>query len=789
MIYKKEVINMALSPQGYNIGDAPVNQNPFWEVEITGVGVQSVQARKLDYEDRTEYVFVYIDTEGEVHEIIRQVFDKEEGAVFIPSIENGVLSWTNDAGLENPTPVNIIGPAGERGPAGPTGATGQRGLTGPAGPKGDPGPQGIQGIQGPQGERGPQGEQGPEGPQGPIGPAGPRGADGLPGDAPGISVDPIENGYRITINSDGNVEEFDLYNGETGPAGPQGEQGIQGEQGPQGVPGETGPAGPQGIQGVQGPQGEPGETGATGERGPAGPQGEQGIQGPQGEKGDAAFTVQIGTVTQGSTVSVVNSGTDTDLILDFTIPKGDPGATGERGPAGPAGANGSNGAAATILPGTVTMLEYNESPYVTNSGTRQNAVFNFGIPQAVELAGDGVYYAGLIGNGVTNENDGVDHGRLELKFNQIAASTITPFDFIPGDLAELYITLKSTNVNEFIGSLSLNEELSSNYVTMLSNYAFNIPGAPTSETEYVQLVIPLIIQSRFTFNNYQDIPDIVFNVNMTSPDTRVTDIIADCALTIYGYRGLRGEAGARGSNGATGPAGPKGETGPAGPKGERGETALTLSIGEVETLPSGSTPYVVNNGTDQDIILNFGLPAGATGEQGPAGSNGINGVTPEITATASVSSEGNTGVSVTRTGTDANPNFDFAFTGIGGGGSGGSDDIIIAERTYVVYNKTGATISGGAEALFTLEFSRLPDDGYLPVHFLGEVTTSSKLAVVGNIIDSVSSGLGGAIAITIKCKNPSSWQGIVDGKFIDIKPICVLKKYNSLSDYYSDLLS
>lgn len=500
---------MALSPQGYNIGDSPVNQNPFWEVEITGVGVQSVQARKLDYEDRTEYVFVYVDTEGEVHEIIRQVFDKEEGAVFIPSIENGVLSWTNDAGLENPTPVNIVGPAGERGPAGPTGATGQRGLTGPAGPKGDPGPQGIQGIQGPQGERGPQGEQGPEGPQGPIGPAGPRGADGLPGDAPGISIDPIENGYRITINSDGNVEEFDVYNGETGPAGPQGEQGIQGEQGPQGLQGEPGPAGPQGIQGVQGPQGEPGVNGATGERGPAGPQGEQGIQGPPGEKGAAAFTVQIGTVIQGSTASVVNSGTATDLILDFTIPKGDPGATGERGPAG---------------------------------------------------------------------------------------------------------------------------------------------------------------------------------------------------------------------------------------------------------------------------------------EQGPSGSNGINGVTPEITATASVSSEGNTGVTVTKTGTDAKPNFDFAFTGIGGGGSsGGSDEIIIAERTYYVSNKTGATVAGGAEALFTLEFSRLPDDGYLPVHFLGEVTTFSKLTVVDNVIASVVSGLGGVIAIEIKCKNPSSWQGILDGRDIEIKPICVLKKYNSLSDYYSEL--
>lgn len=36
----------------------------------------------------------------------------ENGATFTPSVsESGVISWTNDKGLENPTPVNIKGPA------------------------------------------------------------------------------------------------------------------------------------------------------------------------------------------------------------------------------------------------------------------------------------------------------------------------------------------------------------------------------------------------------------------------------------------------------------------------------------------------------------------------------------------------------------------------------------------------------------------------------------------------------------------------------------------------------
>lgn len=43
------------------------------------------------------------------------------GATFTPQINEGILSWTNNAGLDNPTPVNIIGPTGPEGPQGPPG--------------------------------------------------------------------------------------------------------------------------------------------------------------------------------------------------------------------------------------------------------------------------------------------------------------------------------------------------------------------------------------------------------------------------------------------------------------------------------------------------------------------------------------------------------------------------------------------------------------------------------------------------------------------------------------------
>lgn len=58
-----------------------------------------------------------------------------------------------------------------------------------------------------------------------------------------------------------------------------------------------------------------------------GPQGEQGAQGVQGEQGDAA-TISVGSVTTvpyGTNASVVNSGTEQEAILDFRIPQGRPG--------------------------------------------------------------------------------------------------------------------------------------------------------------------------------------------------------------------------------------------------------------------------------------------------------------------------------------------------------------------------------------------------------------------------------------------------------------------------------
>ena len=69
--------------------------------------------------------------------------DGKDGVTFTPSVsETGVLSWTNNGGLENPASMSIRGPSGSKGPQG---EQGPKGDTGPQGPKGATGARGPQG--------------------------------------------------------------------------------------------------------------------------------------------------------------------------------------------------------------------------------------------------------------------------------------------------------------------------------------------------------------------------------------------------------------------------------------------------------------------------------------------------------------------------------------------------------------------------------------------------------------------------------------------------------------------
>lgn len=108
-----------------------------------------------------------------------------------------------------------------------------------------------------------------------------------------------------------------------------------------------------------------------------------GIRGPQGEPGadGAAATIEVGTVATGdpgTDASVTNSGTTANAVLDFVIPRG---ADGTNGTDGTDGTNGTDGTSATIKVGTVTTGAPGTDASVTNSGTPTAAVLDFTIPR------------------------------------------------------------------------------------------------------------------------------------------------------------------------------------------------------------------------------------------------------------------------------------------------------------------------------------------------------------------------------------------------------------------------
>ena len=49
------------------------------------------------------------------------------------------------------------------------------------------------------------------------------------------------------------------------------------------------------------------------------------------------------------------------------------------------------------------------------------------------------------------------------------------------------------------------------------------------------------------------------------------------------------------------------------------EAGVSVDVGSTETLPAGSNAYVVNSGSPNHLVLDFGIPQGIQGEQGIQG--------------------------------------------------------------------------------------------------------------------------------------------------------------------------
>lgn len=154
--------------------------------------------------------------------------------------------------------------------------------------------------------------------------------------------------------------------------------------------------------------------------------------------GGGSSTITLGSVLTGdadSSVSIVNSGTPTAAVFNFTIPRGATGASGATGPqglkgdtgdtgpqgltglTGATGATGAAGSAATIAIGTVTTGAAGSSAVVTNAGTTSAAVLNFTIPRGADGSGGGSTFSG--------NTDAVTEGTTNLYFTDARALAAT----------------------------------------------------------------------------------------------------------------------------------------------------------------------------------------------------------------------------------------------------------------------------------------------------------------------------------------------------------------------------
>lgn len=106
-----------------------------------------------------------------------------------------------------------------------------------------------------------------------------------------------------------------------------------------------------------------------------------------GGGGGGTVTVRVGSTATGlpgTNADVINSGTEQNVVLNFTIPRGEDGTNGNDGADGADGTNGvdgSDGKSATINVGTVQTVEYDEPATITNVGNETDAIFNFQIPK------------------------------------------------------------------------------------------------------------------------------------------------------------------------------------------------------------------------------------------------------------------------------------------------------------------------------------------------------------------------------------------------------------------------
>ena len=258
---------------------------------------------------------------------------------------------------------------------------------------------------------------------------------------------------------------------------------------------------------------------------------------PAGENGKdgAAATVTVGSTTTGApgtNASVTNSGTPQNAVLKFTIPAGKNGTDGT---------DGADGTPATVSIGTTTTGTPGTKAFVTNTGTNQDAVFNFTIPAGKDGKDGKDGTNGLAAYG------GLYHSKSQTAkpassgtYQQLQLDSIMPLSNITTGLNNMMVNIGGNY--EISYSIGIASKGTSDTKTTSTNMTFTTAirknGVAIPQTVCTASISPSQSKQNYYNTSYvtlasNDVLDLVFKVDDNTNAGNLTIYPnADCSLTI-----------------------------------------------------------------------------------------------------------------------------------------------------------------------------------------------------------------------------------------------------------------
>ena len=402
----------------------------------------------------------------------------------------------------------------------------------------------------------------------------------------------------------------------------------------------------------------------------------------------------------GSTPTVVNSGTSGAAVLDFGL------VTGQTGATGATGGVGSPGLAASIAIGTVSAVPYGSAPSVVNSGTPTAAVLDWTLVTG-PTGPPGSSSSVLEYQFQTATTAPPGNGHIRLDNTPALATTVFVSHIDQNGIDQDYILALVQTGSNLIIQKKNNSAISYTYeVTSLVvnagylDYAVNFVSAAGTLANNDQVILLLIAVGQpgtaatIAVGSVTQVPypGPITVTNSGTTNAAILDFVlcpgadgaagangAAASVTVGSTSTLAPGSSATVVNSGSSSAAVLDFGVPAGATGASG-AAATLTIGSTTTLPAGSSATASNSGTSSAAILNLGIPIGDPGAAASIAVGSVTGLVAGATPT------------VTNVGTSSAAVFNFGLPAGAQGTAGAGATVAVG---------TVSTLSAGSPATVT----------------------------------------------------------------------------------------